>query len=402
MDEEDDAVNLDPAYLIEAAGDYATFVSDQLQFTGFDLGSARRSEPQEQPLDDISVADYEDQWEIERQRYATHLRAIKERDKALVKSANEKLRRAREKGKGRASLNPDEIEALERRRLQDKQDEGRKERRTSAKSSRNSSSADLHVDKTRRKSGNRSSGSPLASSSRSRGPRSPKQSRSPPIDATTPTQPPGFLIPGPDERPVYAPISYFPPQSGYRSTSDARPSSSETPPGADGPYVPYSPRYFTPQHYRSPSGTKPSHSSRRSQADELHMPPSRARASSSVQHSDSPRAQGSSYGRRNVSGPAEMAFSRLRQMDLASPLYEHPSQPHTPNASQTDIAYDLDQGLESSGSMESVVVVNEESSASDEGDEQGVRVTSSAEREPYKHERASASRAKDKGRRRKR
>ncbi|GAM84857.1 hypothetical protein ANO11243_028590 [Dothideomycetidae sp. 11243] len=402
--EDDDAVRisaLDPAYLVEAAGNYANYVGDQLQFTGFDLGTVRSSEPQTYLLDDVSVADYEDEWEVERRRYATHLRAMKDKDKALIRSANDKLRRAREKGKGRASLNDEEIEALERRRLQEKKEENRKSGRVSSgKSSRNDSTPDLHVDKARRKSGNRTPSSPAGGPSRSRGPKSPKQSRTTSFDNST-SAPAGLLVAGPDGRPVYAPVPYGS-QSGYRSASDTRSQfSDKQSSNIDGGYVPYSPRYFTPQDYRTPSASRPAAiNPRRNPADELHMPSNRARASSSVQHGEARRMHGQGAGRRNISGPADMAFSRLRQVDLASPLPEHLSRPHSPTTPRNEATSYFDQRRESSGSMDSVVVVNEESSASDAGDEQDARA-SSVERGSHKIERVPVGRGKDKHRRKK-
>lgn len=401
---EDDAVKLasiDPGYLIQAAGDYANFVSDQLQFTGFDLGSARRPESEYLQDDVSSVAEYEDSWEVERRRYSTHLRALKEKDKALVRSANEKIRRAKEKGKSKASLTADEIEAMERRRLQERQDDDQKKHRraSSGKNSRNNSTSDLHVEKARRKSGNRVSSSPAANTpvSRSRKPKSPKTSRTTSLDTTMALPSAGHTLLGPDERPAYSPATYMG-QPAYRSTSDAH--GGELAAAYEASYIPYSQRYFTPQEYR------PSPSSRHSAADELHIPPSRARAASSVQHDEWARSQAAALGRRNVSGPVESAYSRLRPMDMGSPLPELLSRPPTPPHAGHHAELEPRAGFykhdDSNDSMGSVVVVNEEGSTSELGGHDGVQVGSKDQRAPRIDRVPVGGRSKDKQRRRKR
>lgn len=409
VEDDDDAVRMDPAYLLQAAGDYADYVGDQLQFTGYDLGSARRSGGQDMLADDISIADYEDQWEIERQRYASHLRAMKERDKALVKSADDKLRRAREKGKSRASLSPDEIDALERRRLQEKQESPRpsiKDRRSSSgKSSRSTSATNLPVDKTRRKSGSRFFSSPAANASRARLPKSspPKQSRHSSLDAGhPPAGAPGFLVPGPDGQPMYAPLPYYPPSSYSRT--DARSASSSSvhhTPRNDAGYIPYSPRYFTPQDYRDHRPSSSS-TSRRSATDELNLPRTRERASSSVPFPSEQytRASGS---RRNVSGPADSRYERSRRAPT-SPLAEYPPRGDSLGARAEDFEVRDGDGEDDEASSEGVVVVNEGESESGSGsDGEGVKVEVSLEgREGYRIERVPVGGRKEKERERER
>ncbi|KAG8623396.1 hypothetical protein KVT40_008372 [Elsinoe batatas] len=404
VDDDDDSVRLDPAYLLQSAGEYAEFVGDQLQFTGFDLGSARRSRGQDILDDGASVADYEDQWEIERQRYASHLRAMKERDKALVKSANDKMRRAREKGRSRASLSPDEIEALERRRLLEKQESPRssatKDRRSSSgKNSRSTSASNLAVDKTRRKSGSRFFSSPAANSSRTRIPKtSPKQSRHASLDNThDPRGAPGFVVPGPDGQPMYSPLPYYPPSSYSRS--DARTASTSSvrhiPQDYQGGYVPYSPRYFTPQDYKPTSST----TSRRSPPDELHLPRTRERASSSVPYPSDPhlRAGSSSHARRNVSGPAGTSYDRHRRTPT-SPLAEYPVR----GDSLGKRAEDFEVHDEDEGSSDGVVVVNDEGeSEGSDSDEEGVKVEVGLDgRDGYKIERVPVGGRREKDRER--
>ncbi|PNS17726.1 NFX1-type zinc finger-containing protein 1 [Sphaceloma murrayae] len=382
MDDEDDAVRLDPAYLLHTAGEYADFVGDQLQFTGYDLGSARHSGGQDF-ADDVSIAEYEDQWEIERQRYASHLRAMKERDKALVKSANDKMRRAREKGKSRASLTPDEIDALERRRLQEKQDSARptiKDRHSSSgKSSRSTSASNLTVDKTRRKSGSRFFSSPAANSSRARLPKtSPKPSRHASLDATPSSSAPGFLVPGPDGQPVYAKIPYYQ-QSNY-SRSDARSASSSSvhhTPHYEGGYVPYSPRYFTPQDYRD---HRPSSGSRRSPVDELNLPRTRERASSSLPYPSGYRGE----TRRNVSGPAGMGYERRRAP--TSPLKEYQGDERVEDFEVRD---------------DSEAVGDESAEGNSEGEDEGVKVEVNVEGEGLRIERVPVGGRKERDRERK-
>ncbi|KAF4555300.1 Hypothetical protein D9617_2g052540 [Elsinoe fawcettii] len=408
MVDDDDTVHLDPAYLLQTAGEYAGFVGDQLNFTGYDLGSARRSGGQDTFDDGASIAEYEDQWEIERQRYASHLRAMKERDKALVKSANDKMRRAREKGKSNASLSPDEIEALERRRLQEKQESprssGTKDRRSSSgKNSRSTSATNLAVDKTRRKSGSRFFSSPAANSSRTRIPKtSPKQSRHASLDGShDPRGAPGFVVPGPDGQPVYSPLPYYPPSSYSRS--DARSTSTSSvhhhPQNFENGYVPYSPRYAS-QDYRPTSST----TSRRSPTDELHLPRARERASSSLPYpSEHLRASSSSHARRNVSGPAGMSHDRQRRTPT-SPLAEYPARGDSLGSRAEDFEVHDDED------SEGVVVVNDgPESEESSSDGEGVKVEVSLEgQDGYRIQRVPVGgrkdreREKEKDRRRKR
>lgn len=222
------------------------------------------------------------------------------------------------------------MDALERRKTQYREVTPPETKSPSkGKASRTSSAVNLASDKSKKKGGNRLFGLPAANSSKSRAPKSPKTSRKPSPESSAPAAP-GFMMPGPDGRPVYAPFGYFPPppealrpgssRSGSRSAS----SSSRKPatPPYDMPYPPpYPSRYYPmpPEDYRPPS------SSRRS-PEELFMP--RARAASTAQYPVDPYgsrpAPVSGSGRRNVSGPPDVPYSKLRRVAPSSPLAEYP------------------------------------------------------------------------------
>lgn len=221
-------------------------------------------------------------------------------------------------------------------------------------------------DKGRRRSGSRMFGLSATNSPKSRASKSPKTSRKPSPEPTSQAAAPGFMVPGPDGRPILAPVGYFAhpldPVRGANSRPDGARHSpvsdrlAGTPPH-DMPYTAYPPRY-----YPMPEESPPPLSSRRS-PDELFLP--RARAASTAQYPFNPyisRAQPSSPSRRNVSGPADVSYSRIPRKAPASPLDEHPSRSHHVVRENSSSGDDQVEGMPSSSESE------------DDDDNEGVKV----------------------------
>jgi len=348
-------------------GGRPSHVGDELQFTGYDVGSAYRSRQEQEAYQqeyEYPVDDYD--YEYERRRYEDYLAAMREREDALVQSAQDKIRKAKANGKSRANLGHDEIEALERRRMQQRGDSPTESRPSSKSKATKPSSSGSAGDKGRRRSGSRMFGLSATDSPKSRASKSPKASRKTSPEPISQPTAPGLMIPGPDGRPIFAPVGYFahPPESARSNSSrtgGARysPSGNRAPgtPPYDVPYPAYPPRY-----YPMPDELRPPSSSRRS-PDELFMP--RARAASTAQYSFNPyaaRPEPSSPSRRNVSGPAEVSYSRVPRKVPASPLAEHSSR------SQPVVRDD------SSSNEEEVEEDSSSSESEDEDDNEGVKV----------------------------
>ncbi|GAB7345349.1 hypothetical protein MBLNU457_3701t1 [Dothideomycetes sp. NU457] len=344
-----------------------TFVGDELNFTGYDLGDAyraRQGEEEGQLEYEYPVDDYD--YDYERRRYEDYVAAMREREDALVQSAQDKIRRARAAGKSRANLVHDEIEALERRRMQQREEPPIENRPSSKSKAIKATSSANASEKGRRRSGSRMFGLSATNSPKSRASKSPKTSRKPSPEPSSQSAAPGFMVPGPDGRPILAPVGYFahpldPVRAGNSRPDGARHSPmshrfAATPP-YDVPYPPYPARY-----YPMPEESRPPLSSRRS-PDELFLP--RARAASTAQYPFNPyisRAQPSSPSRRNVSGPADVSYSRIPRKAPASPLDEHPSRSH--HVVRED----------SSSGEDEVVGVPSSSESEDDDENEGVKV----------------------------
>ena len=316
------------------------FVGDELYFTGYDLGRARSSG--NSPYDETGYgeedgySDEEEQYEYERQRYAAYLASMRDREEAVVQSAQEKIRKAKARGKTNVNLNQEEVDALEKRRMQQQQQQELTAPRTPAKgkTSRSNSAVSLTADKNKKKSGGFFGGAARSSSKTPNG-KSPKTPRKSSRDKTSASPAPGFMVQGPHGQPVYAPFGYFPPppdnfrppsgssRSGSRSASAS--SKRQITPPYDVPYPPY-PAY-PPRYYPMPEDLRPPSSSSRRSPDDLYIP--RNRANTSAHYPDDlhlppmPAAQ----GRRNVTGPPDVSYTKLRRMAPSSPLAEQPSLP---------------------------------------------------------------------------
>jgi len=333
-EEDDQGLLLNPTNFMSSGSDrnQQNFTGDELYFTGYDLARARSlgnsSSDNMGYGEEYGYSDEEEQWEIERQRYAAYLLAVRERDEALVQSAQEKMREARVRGKSNVNLSQQEVDALERRRLQQQPEPLAPRTPSKGKSSRSSSAASLSTEKPKKKT-NRLFSAPAPKTNKSRSSKS--RSRDNSMDSsggsTPQNPPPGFMVQGPNGQPMYAPIGYFPPYAdgGRPPSSHSRPASASRKPQATPSYDPYSP-YQSSRYLSRPEVYRPSSSSPRRSPDELYVP--RHRAASSAQfspegycHPSMPPRQ----GRRNVSGPADVNYTKLRRVAPSSPLAEQPS-----------------------------------------------------------------------------
>jgi len=145
--------------------DRGAFAGDELYFTGFDLGSARRLGYEDQDHVQDFARPEDDYYEFERRRYEAYVTAMQEREEELVRSAQDRLRKAKGKGRSRPSLTQEEMDALERQRIYQQRQRSPTESRTPGKDRSSSSSAVNHdSDKGRRKSSGRLFGFPAANS----------------------------------------------------------------------------------------------------------------------------------------------------------------------------------------------------------------------------------------------
>ncbi|KAE8446911.1 hypothetical protein EG329_011542 [Mollisiaceae sp. DMI_Dod_QoI] len=294
------------------------FSSDTLQFTGIDLGSTTRVrkpytlQDSEESSGDSAESDFEGTDAVQV--------ALRDKEEALVQSALARIRRAQEKGKKEVQLNKEELDALERRRKRMQAAATTKQRKGSGSSGGSETE--------RRRRSDRNITIPIAFEPNSR-PSSRKRAKSTskrPGDAT----PPVMLVAGAD-RLAYAPAaSYTPPLTG---TTRPRSATSQQLRGAPAAYF----TYQQPRHVSE--GTRPvsssSNPSRRPLPDEENWEPSSSRRSSSSSQnytlnpfdyqisSDAPPPIPPQYlqsqpisqpqPRRNVSGPADVAYSSVRR-----------------------------------------------------------------------------------------
>lgn len=293
------------------------FVSDPLKFTGIDL-SAKQGGRRGYKFDDSgsssdggrSPSD-DDEYMSERQI------ALRDKEEALVQSALARIRRAQERGKREVKLNPEELEALERRRKRMQSAATSKPRKGSASSGGSGSE--------RRRRSDRAlvtvpivSPEPRRQSDRHR-------DHSPP---RTSSGGPGMVVEGTDGVVSYAPIGHYPPAA---RSSPTRPRSStslsqqlrHTPPPHPSDY-PQGGRHYSEEIRPTSSGANP----RLPLPHEEGWDPSSRRSSISSQgysrdpfdyqtSSGYPPALSAGYmqtsGRRNVSGPPQISYSSVRR-----------------------------------------------------------------------------------------
>ncbi|KAI4201084.1 MAG: hypothetical protein LQ350_003513 [Teloschistes chrysophthalmus] len=266
--------------------------------------------------------------------------ALRKKEDLLLEQALERIRRAQMMGKQNVKLSKPELRALEQKR---KTDEFKRARPTqgSTQADRRRSSGQLKATAKDSK--------PVKRKSVGIGPPS---ERTQDMDRRTST-PPGIIVPGPDGRPMHAPIGYYPfssnvassnrdSRSGSRSGSSANLQHSSPPLPSDQYWSPQ-PRYSQHADYAPPSPRSRNSPVLRRLPDDPNWNP-RPRSSSSNQpyppdsyyhqpYPSYPNLTPSQYsqGRRIVSGPAELRGPLHRRPPPLPSNYAASSDPALPH-----------------------------------------------------------------------
>ena len=286
------------------AGPSRSFASDELHFTGADLG---RSDHRRQKYTYSDESEHSDDVENDDEGAGNMQVALREKEDVLVERALARIRRAQELGRNDVQLTPPEKEALERKMQKDQQTKrtkrpllkGKKSSEDSRRtSSRNSSRTNLAV-------------VPAASSKRKGGRTSLSRSEEapPPRNEAPPPMPPGFMVPDARGHPVHYPLGYPPSHTPPLSSSSSRPAShshsspprplSHRPPGPEAdPYHGYASPHDEGAWYPSPRSRPAPGWSSNPPYPVGYPPPQPPYA-----YAAGPSAPA---GRRYVSGPAEL------------------------------------------------------------------------------------------------
>ena len=282
--------------------DQKRIVYDPLHFSG--AGSSSQYRARKGYTYDTETSD-SDSEESEAGSNAMQV-ALRDKEEALVQSALARIRRAQEKGKSQVKLNPEELEALERRRQR---------MQAAATMEKQGNGSGSGSEKKRRS--DRMISVPIAEPLGRKNGRS-KRAEDLDLRASGPSAPPGILVGGSDG--VYAPLGYYPPQASSSRNSPTRPRSAASQQLA---YPQGQPRHYS-------DGTRPtsssSNGSRRPLPDEEDWVPNSRRSSLSSQpHGLDPFDYQVDNGhppqippqyaqsRRIVSGPPEIMYSTLRR-----------------------------------------------------------------------------------------
>ncbi|MCJ1471867.1 hypothetical protein MMC13_000508 [Lambiella insularis] len=297
-----------------------SFAGDELHFTGADLGGGVGNE-RDYEFSDSSEGSGDGMEHDTGSGTAMQL-ALRDKEEVLVQRAMERIRRAQLLGKTNVKLTPPERDALERKFQNDAAKAKRPtlktkssgERRSSGRSSGSQSVVPLTA-------GRRKSRSGLGGTSNERQFHNIEQAG-----------PPGFLVAGPDGRPIYAPFGYYPPSPvspyGPSSHPGSRTGSTHslqhTPPLPQAQTRGSQKRYFSvpEQQVQSSSGSRGTSSPRPLPDDPDWQP--RARSTSNLAYpADLHRYAAyspplpqipSQYAqpRRNVSGPPQVGYPGLK------------------------------------------------------------------------------------------
>ncbi|MCJ1239982.1 hypothetical protein MMC14_007981 [Varicellaria rhodocarpa] len=308
-----------------------SFVSDELYFTGADLGYLARDERNHDYSD--SSEGSEDRDEMDERDGSAMQVAIRDKEEKLVQRALERIRRAQSMGKTSVKLSQPEIDALERKRQKDQAKARKPVAKTMAGDKRHSGKRQSTSSKTL----------PITT-----GRRRSKTSLSQHGEGTSTIPgvnlPPGFVIAGPDGKPVYTPIgSHTSTGSPYGPSS--RPGSRSG--SSHSLHIPHLPqtqyrnqqkRFFSvpEQHFSSSSRNPPSP---RIPIDEPSRS-SRSRSTSvSQSHTPDPHLYRSyspdlaqlpiqyAQGRRNMSNPTGVPYPNVRSPVPLPRVYASSSDP---------------------------------------------------------------------------
>ena len=329
------------------------FVSDELHFTGADLGQrSRRRRVYDRGMSSESSAD---DYESDHGAGGTMQIALRDKEELLVHKALERIHRAQMLGRKNVKLTQSELDALERKRRKDEAESAprKSETRTANRRRGSGQSRDTSREQktSRRKSKAYFSTYESESSSGSR-------------RAT----PPGIFVPSPGGMPAYSPLGFYPPTTapqGGPSRSGSRPASSHSHAQASPPSNrPHKQRYSSGPDSAPPLQAPRSPQSSRRLPDDPNWIP-RPRSSSSMSNQPYPIDQYQSYspafpqlsqqfgqGRRAVSTPQpDVQYPHVRgepqvRYSGSSSLRREQSRPSTPERSESveSSASDDDEG----------------------------------------------------------
>ncbi|KAL2350795.1 hypothetical protein BJ546DRAFT_1067580 [Cryomyces antarcticus] len=337
------------------------YASDELHFTGVDMGRGSRELSSEDLAYFESYGPSEDYDEYNGRRHTGQVGSRE--SEMLIETALERIRRARLKGKTNVNLTQEELDALEQRNPPQPQNEAPVPKTPGkGKAGKSSRSSSVASDKSKKASKSRGLfGTSSPSTSRTR----PKTSRKSSGEDTNQPHMSNYAPPG-----IHPRAAPSPSRLGTRSASGPDRLPTQNAPLYDRYYSP------SPPDYRPPSAA-----SNRSILDEHDWHPRSRSASNAQVIYDNPFAYQQvpmampmpplptdrhSYmqpqtRRRNVSGPPDVAYSNLRRVPVSSPLA---ASSHLP-ASNSDPA--LQMHRKGSG-------LSQELSSDDDDDDQGVQV----------------------------
>ena len=339
------------------------FAGDDLQFTGADLGQDSRTRGKHGFLGDAEFTENVVDYDLG-SGSAMQL-ALRDKEEVLYQRARERILRAQAMGRVDVQLTPAERDAFDRKHSNDQAKIKRPSSRTKVSGDRRGSA---------RPSGSQDVVTSTATRRKSRSSLGISSSRV--LDDPGQAVPPGFIVAGPDGRPVYAPFGYYPPSPVSPYGPSSRPNSrtgsthslQHTPPVPQSQSRSQQKRYFSvPEQQAQASSGNRGTSLPRPLPDDLDWQP-RVRSASNLAY-PSDVHQYSTYsppipqmpvqyaqGRRNVSGP-EIGYPSLRHGMQAPRPYAANSEPsllrreysgedgYEYDTSEDDIDYDDDEGV---------------------------------------------------------
>lgn len=303
-----------------------SFAGDELHFTGADLGGDSGKRREYEFSDDSE--DTVDGIEHEAGTGGAMQLALRDKEEILVQRAMERIRRAQLLGKTNVKLTPPERDALQRKFQKDAAKVKRPSLKTKPSGERRSSG---------RSSGSQPTVPPTAGRRKSRSSLGGISNEHLAANLGQAT-PPGLLVAGPDGRPIYAPLGYYPPSlvSPYGPSSHPGSRTGSTHSLQHTLPLPQThtrgsqKRYFSVPEHQIQSSSSSRGTSSRSLPDDPDWQP-RARSTSNLVYPPD-HQQYSAYSpplpqvrpqfaqpRRNVSGPPETGYPSLRSGASAGP-----------------------------------------------------------------------------------
>ena len=306
------------------------FNLDELFFNGMD---PRASEQRMVEQDDLAYGDdydysEEDDYYGEGGGAVLHL-APPDSEEALVQRVLERIRRARETGKPNVTLSQEELEAYETRILRQQQvaPAVRTPIKSKINSNINSSNSAQRSQRTQQARLSLFAAPKSSKNQKINGWKRPSSHNRAPAPAPTPAPAPGFMIPGPNGQPTYAPITYSTrtprPQSGRSTSSPSRPGSRSASSSSHHDKNPSTP----PNQSHEPPGAFPSGSPARGYRDITPPNASKNRPTSSASR------------RSSIPDDSDWALRSSRSRSSSSSIHQLSLQPVTPYQHHTAEPY---------------------------------------------------------------